>query len=65
MARVTKQNSRLFEGTGEIILPDGDIAATAHGKYFKMPLENIADFDPTENEWQVIHQESDPKTLEI
>lgn len=42
VARLTKDSSRLFEGTGEIVLDDGTVAAEASGKYIKLPIETIA-----------------------
>jgi acyl-coenzyme A thioesterase PaaI-like protein len=65
VGRITEEKSRLFEGTGEIILPDGEVAVTARGKYMKAPLEKIADFDPVENEWAVVHGDNDPEVIEI
>ena len=65
IGRITSENSRMFEGTGEIILPSGDIAVTANGKYLKVPIEKIADFDIEENEWRVVELETDPKEIEI
>jgi uncharacterized protein (TIGR00369 family) len=65
VARITEKNSRFFHGTGEIVLPDGEIAVTARGKYLKAPLEKIADFDRVENEWAVLHNEGDPESIEI
>jgi uncharacterized protein (TIGR00369 family) len=65
VARITEENSRFFHGTGEIMLPGGEIAVTARGKYMKAPLEKIADFDPTENEWAVVANEDDPDSIEI
>ena len=63
VGRITSDNSRFFEGTGEILLPDGDVAATGYGKYIKLPLEKISDFDHDEQEWRVVPSASDP--LEI
>ena len=60
IGRITSDNSRFFEGTGEILLPDGDIAATGYGKYIKLPLEKISDFDHEEQEWRVVPSASDP-----
>lgn len=51
LARITRDTSRLFEGTGEIVLADGTVAVTARGKYLKMPLEAIADGGMAESEW--------------
>ena len=51
--RVTRDRSRIFEASGEIYLPDGRPAATATGRYLKMPLEKISEDDPSELGWQV------------
>ncbi len=50
VARITRDSSRLFEGTGEIVLPDGTVAVEASGKYLKMPIDKIADGD-FDSEW--------------
>jgi uncharacterized protein (TIGR00369 family) len=65
VGRITKQNSRFFEGTGEILLPGGEVAVTARGKYLKAPLEKIADFDPVINEWRVAPKGDDPESIEL
>ncbi|MEI6703957.1 MAG: PaaI family thioesterase [Deltaproteobacteria bacterium] len=65
IGRITSQNSRFFEGTGEIILDTGEIAVVAKGRYMKAPLSKIADFDPEENEWRIVVDENDPKDIEI
>ena len=65
VARITEENSRFFHGTGEIVLPGGETAVMARGKYLKAPLEKIADFDPVVNEWAVVQKESDPLSIEI
>ena len=65
VARITEENSRFFHGTGEIVLPGGEIAVTARGKYLKAPLEKIADFDPVENEWGVVASADDPESIDI
>ncbi|HPR17824.1 MAG TPA: PaaI family thioesterase [Candidatus Cloacimonadota bacterium] len=65
VGRITNQNKRCFEGTGELLLPNGEIAVTAWGKYMKMPVEKITDWDDDEEEWQVVPLKSDPKEIEI
>jgi acyl-coenzyme A thioesterase PaaI-like protein len=65
IGRITTENNRMFEGTGEIILSNGDVAVTAQGKYLKVPLEKITDFDKEENEWKIVELETDPKEIEI
>jgi acyl-coenzyme A thioesterase PaaI-like protein len=51
LARLTRDTSRLFEGTGEILLPDGSVAAEGRGKYVKMGIEAIAAGGMAEGEW--------------
>lgn len=65
VARVTEDGSRFFKGSGEIVLPNGDVAVTAQGRYLKASLDKIADFDPEVNEWRVVEREDDPKSIEI
>jgi acyl-coenzyme A thioesterase PaaI-like protein len=51
VARITRDTSRLFEGTGEIVLADGTVAVEAQGKYLKQTLPDITDDDFAEREW--------------
>jgi len=51
VGRITRDNGRLFEGTGELYLPDGEVAVSAEGKYMKRRLDQITDKDFTANEW--------------
>lgn len=53
VGRITRENSRLFEGTGELYLPDGTVAAEASGKYIKLDISQIADFDAEREAWYV------------
>lgn len=65
VGRITAESNRSFEGSGEILLPDGTVAVSARGKYLKAPLEKIADFDPVVNEWAVVPSEDDPEEIEL
>ena len=65
VGRITRDSKRLFEGTGEILLPNGDIAVTAYGKYIKMPIDKIADFDEQDEEWKVALSDKDPEEMDI
>jgi len=65
VSRIIKDSSRIFEGTGELILNNGEIAATGYGRYLKVPLDKIGDFDHEEQEWRVIENENDPKEIEL
>ena len=65
ICRLTEDAERVFEGTGEILLADGVVAAEGWGKYVKLPLDRIADFDAEEQEWRVVESENDPVEVEI
>lgn len=65
IGRITKDSSRLFEGTGEIVLKNGEVAASAWGKYLKMPIHKIADFNKDDQEWQVILSPDEPCEIDI
>ena len=54
VGRITRDTRLLFEGTGELLLPDGTVAVEAKGKYLKLRLEKIADFDPEQIDWRVV-----------
>ena len=55
--RITRDIHHLFEGTGELYLPDGVVAATAHGKYIRLKLDNISGMDPVDLGWRVYEDE--------
>lgn len=40
-----------LEGSGEILLPDGGVAAEGRGEYVKMGIEAIAGGGMAEGEW--------------
>ena len=50
VGRITENSKMMFEGSAEIM--DGDkVLATAHGKYMKIPIEEITGIDNPHNEW--------------
>jgi acyl-coenzyme A thioesterase PaaI-like protein len=65
VTRLTGENKRIFEGEGEIVLADGTVAATGKGKYLKLPIGKIEDFDLEENEWRIIESPDDPEYIDI
>lgn len=65
VGRITRDSRRIFEGTGEILLPDGEIAVEGVGKYIKLPIDDIADFDYDEQEWKAVPDENDPKVIDL
>jgi acyl-coenzyme A thioesterase PaaI-like protein len=65
VARVVKQEGRIFEGSGEILLPDGEVAASGVGKYLRLPISRIADFDAEAQEWRVTPSPADPDDIPL
>ncbi|MCK4777814.1 MAG: PaaI family thioesterase, partial [Actinomycetia bacterium] len=70
VGRITKETGRYFEGTGEVYLPDGTIAAIGEGKYIKMSIEQISSKDTLESdmaelEWRVYSDDNDPVEIDI
>ncbi len=65
VGRVLQNSRRLFTGEGAILLPNGEVAVTATGKYMKLKLENIADFDAAGESWEVYPRETDPDWIDI
>jgi uncharacterized protein (TIGR00369 family) len=65
VARLKNENRKIFEAEGEIINPDGEIAATGWGKYMIMPIEKIGEFDKELNMWSVIDSDTDPEVIHI
>ena len=65
VARVTKESRRHFEGLGEILLPSGRVAIEAHGRYLKLPIDSISDFDYDEQHWHVVPTDADPEFIEL
>lgn len=59
IARITSDSSRLFEGTGEIVLDDGTVAVEASGTYMKLPIHRISGGDVND---QIV---PDPRALPV
>jgi uncharacterized protein (TIGR00369 family) len=53
VGRITSEKSRVFEGTGELLLPDGTVAAEGDAKYVKMDMRQSAQWDPVREAWYV------------
>jgi acyl-coenzyme A thioesterase PaaI-like protein len=51
--RIINEKSRLFEGSGELLLPDGTIAVEGYGRYVKLDMVALGGFDPAREEWGV------------
>jgi acyl-coenzyme A thioesterase PaaI-like protein len=65
LARIVSEGKRSFQGEGAILLADGQIAVEGSGRYLKMDIEKIADFDHQGDEWRVVTTPDDPLFVEI
>jgi uncharacterized protein (TIGR00369 family) len=63
-ARITRDTRKIFEGTGELLLPNGDVAASASGKYIKVPLDQIIKNEHAEGLME-LREGNDPAEIEI
>ena len=51
VGRLSSDKGRIFEGTGELYLPNGEVAVSAVGKYMKRDLNQIVENDFLSEEW--------------
>ncbi|OQY19952.1 MAG: thioesterase [Desulfobacteraceae bacterium 4572_35.1] len=51
VGRITKDRGRIFEGSGELLLPSGEVAVSAVGKYMKRDLNKIGASEFVTEEW--------------
>jgi acyl-coenzyme A thioesterase PaaI-like protein len=65
VGRVTSEGTRSFEGTGEIVLPNGEIAVSAEGKYLKAEIKRIAGESISDEDWFFADSPDDPAEIEI
>jgi uncharacterized protein (TIGR00369 family) len=64
--RITGDSKRFYEGSGEILLADGTIAVEGRGKYLKMDLAKITEYDQEDQDgWQVVAGPDDPEYFEL
>lgn len=65
VGRITRDSRKLFEGSGEIILPGGHVAVTGQGKYLKKTIDKMPEFDVEAEEWEVSLSGQDPLTIDL
>lgn len=63
ISSIVKQGRRSFTGVGRIVLPDGQVAVEATGKYLRLPIADIAEFDAQHEQWNVTVSDDDPKSI--
>jgi acyl-coenzyme A thioesterase PaaI-like protein len=65
VGRVDKQEGRVYNGSGEILLPDGDVAASGLGRYVMLPLDRIAESTADDQDWGVVASPEDPHEIPL
>ena len=63
IARVEKQNRRVFEGSGELLLPDGTVAAQGFAKYMRADVDSLIDGGLESIKW-IADERPLPETIE-
>lgn len=51
IGRIDEDRGRIFSGSGELLLPDGQVAVSAQGRYLKRRLEQITDSSGFQEQW--------------
>jgi acyl-coenzyme A thioesterase PaaI-like protein len=65
VGRIVRHEGKVFEGTGEILLPGGVVAASGVGKYLRLPIGRIADVDAFAADWRVHLLPTDPGEIPL
>lgn len=65
VAQLVEDGKRFFTAHGRVVVGDGVTAVEAHGRFMKLKLERIAEFDPHEQMWQVCPLPTDPAEVDI
>ena len=65
LGRVTGENKRAFVGSGEILLSDGTVAVEGKGRFLKLPIDKISDFDVEKEEWRIVRSTNDPREVDL
>jgi acyl-coenzyme A thioesterase PaaI-like protein len=65
VGRIEEDRGKVFTGSGEIVLQDGTVAATASGKYIKQHISSIVTDSQEfqEDQWFLEERRDDPEYL--
>lgn len=64
VGRIEKSGGKIFTGSGELVLADGSVAATATGKYIRLAIDTIVENDAAfQEEWFLDEDPDDPKEV--
>jgi uncharacterized protein (TIGR00369 family) len=66
--RIDRHKRQFYEGSGELVLQDGTIGATATGTYIKIPVSQVQNMGKDMNlavmGWKLYPSEADPEYIE-
>lgn len=65
VGRITRNARLIYEGTGEILLEDGTVAAIGYAKYVKMSIKKMADETGGEDSMMIEDLTDGPLEVEI
>jgi len=65
VGRVIREGVRFYEGSGEIVLPDGEIAVSATGKFMKIHFDPVSPDQLNDIDWFNVENSGDPGEIEI
>ena len=57
IGEITRLRSRTLEGSGQILLADGSVGASAEAKYYRLADDQIAQFRAELGSWEVVPDE--------
>jgi len=63
--RVIRNTRLIFESEGNLYLKNGTLAASAHARYMKQPLDVIGDLESNGDIWLCVEEPDDPTELDI
>jgi len=64
VGRIDKMGGKVFSGSGELVLSDGTVAASAAGKYIRLSIDSIVEDDQSfRDEWFLEESSDDPKEV--
>ncbi|MDR0953953.1 MAG: PaaI family thioesterase [Rikenellaceae bacterium] len=65
IGRITADRGRIFEGEGELYLPNGEVAVEARGTYMKRQVDQLGGAGFVDEEWGFTPDEATPEWIEI
>ena len=63
--RITENSTKIFFGEGEVILPDGTVAAYASGTFYKMAASRLEARGADRNMMQLYLMDTDPTEIDM